>query len=574
MQSQVQVNMAEKPNLSQSQISAESPSSAEVEPTPVASEVHVPVPAHQKNAVAAACTSYFVHIGESIKSQWKFWIVNLLLMALSYGVLVVLLGNDALPGASLFALLLCWACAIILGVVFHVLRLPALLGWLLAGMILRNVPGNILEGLKSSWMGVIRAIAISLVLTRSGFALNFKALFYYEWVGVRTAIIPVIVIGCLVGCIAVPLMGYPWALAIACGFILASTAPAIVVVETFLLESKKNLGKKKGIATLIAIIATLNMVTAISGYNLASSIAFDRGSLAWSILFGPVNIIVGLAAGLAGVLLWFPGVVPNPTYLVVFFFLLNMGIVLLFQHFQWTGAAAIYAFTISIVTRYGWDHAYIVTFVNRYIPSIASWPLFDVSPVPETLKTASRVAAFMWDYIIAPALFSTIGTVLDFHEGDSAVYGKAVVLVLSSWVICVVVAYLMLCRSGLTFLEKAFIAMILPAKATVQAALGGLPLAFFEESGNAEQQAWGKSIQIIAALGILITTPIAVILIRVLGPRWLSDDELTDEDDDVHDFNAHDENQRRSCSIRHEDATLDPIDSKEKSGKLTVEDKV
>eukprot|EP00184_Porphyridium_aerugineum_P000293 CAMPEP_0184697044 /NCGR_PEP_ID=MMETSP0313-20130426/4155_1 /TAXON_ID=2792 /ORGANISM="Porphyridium aerugineum, Strain SAG 1380-2" /LENGTH=577 /DNA_ID=CAMNT_0027155805 /DNA_START=244 /DNA_END=1977 /DNA_ORIENTATION=- len=488
--------------------------------------------------IKAACRNYFSRVRETIKTRFKAWISNLLLMGLSYGVLYVLLGDDVLPGSPLFALLVCWAFAVVLGVVFDVIGLPSLLGQLIAGIVLRNLPGDILKGMKSSWMGVIRAFSMSLVMTRSGFSVNFKALYDYKWVGIRAGILPVIAVGIFVGCMAVPLLDLPWALGIALGFILASSAPAIVVTETLGIEEKYNVGKHKAVSTLVAVIAIFNMVAVISGYNISSAIAFQDGSLVWSILFGPVNTVVGILSGIIGIVLWFPNLVPNNKYLIAFFFVLNMGIVIVFQHFQWSGGAMLYAITMAIVARVGWERACIKPFMNKRFPSIASWSLFDVWPVPDALASAKLIALFLWEYVIAPALFSSIGTILNFSEGDSQVYGKAVVLILASWLVCIVFAFTTLFNSGLTTWEKLYVASILPAKATVQATLGGLPLAYFEANGTDQQKEWGKEIQITAAMAILIGTPTAVILARTLGPRWLSGDprEYEESTDDITDL--------------------------------------
>jgi len=76
-----------------------------------------------------------------------------------------------------------------------------------------------------------------------------------------------------------------------------------------------------------------------------------------------------------------------------------------------------------------------------------------------------------------------------------------------------------LLKTKLSFKERGFCMLANVPKATVQAALGGIPL----EAGLA----CGATILTVAATSILITAPLGVILIEFTYKNWLKKSEIT-----------------------------------------------
>ncbi len=74
--------------------------------------------------------------------------------------------------------------------------------------------------------------------------------------------------------------------------------------------------------------------------------------------------------------------------------------------------------------------------------------------------------------------------------------------------------YLATWGARLSLADRHFCAAASVPKATVQAALGGMPLALGVPHG--------EMILAVAVLSILVTTPLGAVLIRRLGPVWLS----------------------------------------------------
>lgn len=90
----------------------------------------------------------------------------LLLAGIAYFAAALAVGHEMLPESSGFALLLIWASAQLGGVAVKQVFLPPLMGMLLSGVILANLPGNLIEALPDSWSTKIRAGALAVILMR------------------------------------------------------------------------------------------------------------------------------------------------------------------------------------------------------------------------------------------------------------------------------------------------------------------------------------------------------------------------------------------------------------------------
>ena len=80
------------------------------------------------------------------------------------------------PNGTLFLILVLVVLGTLLGRVFALVRLPPLLGMLLAGIVVRNIPGLELEKRWDGWSSALRAIALIIILFRAGLGLDPAAL--------------------------------------------------------------------------------------------------------------------------------------------------------------------------------------------------------------------------------------------------------------------------------------------------------------------------------------------------------------------------------------------------------------
>lgn len=78
------------------------------------------------------------------------------------------LGDFVLPGGKVFPILLVFVCAHIGGLIISKLYMPPLLGMLMAGVILVNIPGGILASADKKWLKEIKYGSLAVIFLRSG----------------------------------------------------------------------------------------------------------------------------------------------------------------------------------------------------------------------------------------------------------------------------------------------------------------------------------------------------------------------------------------------------------------------
>ena len=140
--------------------------------------------------------------------------------ALAYAAAALAVGQHLLPGGKAWAVLLIWACAYVGGEAVKLIRLPPLLGMLLSGVILVNLPGDLTDDLPPEWSTKLRAGALAIILTRSGLELDIGTLRRAGGAAVRLTVCPGVVEACVVGGLAVAIFKMPIALGLTLGMAL------------------------------------------------------------------------------------------------------------------------------------------------------------------------------------------------------------------------------------------------------------------------------------------------------------------------------------------------------------------
>ena len=145
-------------------------------------------------------------------------------------------------------------------------------------------------------------------------------------------------------------------------FILAAVSPA-VVVPCLLQLSEMGYGVSKGIPTLVIAAASVDDVFAISGFGITLGMTFSKGSLAWQIVQGPLEVLLGLTyGGVFGLLCWFfPNRHHQSCSTLQFLMLLSAGLLALFgsQEIEFGGAGALAVLCMAFIAgigfrRQGW----------------------------------------------------------------------------------------------------------------------------------------------------------------------------------------------------------------------------
>ncbi|XP_076461638.1 sodium/hydrogen exchanger 9B2-like isoform X1 [Babylonia areolata] len=427
-----------------------------------------------------------------------------------WGVLWAVVDKEALPGGNLFSLFLlfvfCW-CG---GYLISLVHLPPLLGMLIVGGILGNVPGiDIARNIDQEWSTGCRQIALAIILICAGLGLDPAALRRLSFVVVRLAFSPCIAETIADGVAAHLILGFPWQWGFMLGFVISAVSPA-VVVPSLLSLSERGYGVEKGVPTLVMAASSIDDVLAITGFGVLIGITFSSGDLAWNLLKGPVEAIVGILVGIVmGVILWY---VPQrkSKHLVLFRSVMVLGLSLLAifgsNKVEWSGSGPLAALTLAFVAALRW---------RKELKEGEDNPVEGVMGV-------------LW-MIFQPLLFGLIAAAVEINKLEADTVGLGIaVLGIGLGVRCLV-AFVAVFGTNLNMKEKLFIPFAWLPKATVQAAIGAVAYDMAITNKKDEYVGYGENILQLAVLSILLTAPTGAAIIAILGPTLLHCPPGTDE---------------------------------------------
>lgn len=375
-----------------------------------------------------------------------------------------------------------------MGSIFNKLKLPSLLGMIITGMILSPYALNLLD---PSIMGIsadLRQVALVVILTRAGLSLNIEDL---KKVG-RPAILMCFVPACfeIVGVIliAVPLLGVSVTEAAIMGSVLAAVSPA-VVVPRMLRIMEEGYGVKKSIPQLILAGASVDDVFVIVLFTAFTSIESGGEVSPMSFVQIPISILLGVALGLVCglALIWFfkkfhmRDSVKLLIFLSISFLLIELqneleGIVPI------SGLLAIMSMGVAL---YKWYNVLAVRLSSKY----------------NKLWVAAEIL-----------LFVLVGATVDLNYVATAGL-LSVCVVVFAMMFRMAGVFCCLLKTKLDKKERGFCMVAYTPKATVQAAIGGIPLSMGLACGN--------QVLALAVIAILITAPFGAICIDKLYKKLL-----------------------------------------------------
>ncbi|XP_041363760.1 sodium/hydrogen exchanger 9B2-like isoform X2 [Gigantopelta aegis] len=467
----------------------------------------------------------------------------LILFFTLWGFLVAVTDKNALPGGNLFSLLVLFFTCWFGGYLISFIRLPPLLGMLIVGGLLNNVPHiSIAKDIDHTWSAGARQIALTVILIRAGLGLDPKALRRLSFVVVRLAFSPCLVETVTDGIAAHLLLGFPWEWGFMLGFVIAAVSPAVVVPSLLGLQ-ERGYGVEKGVPTLVIAAASIDDVLAITGFGVLMGITFSKGNLVWTLFKGPLEAIVGVIYGiLMGIVLWY---VPHKSskHLVLFrsTLLLGLGLLAIFLsiYLEWSGAGPLGCLSLAFVAALKWRK----------------------EVHPDDKNPIENVVGVLW-MIFQPLLFGLIGAAVNISDIDTNTIALGLATLGIGLGIRMLVSFCALFCSSLNMRERIFIAIAWLPKATVQAAIGALALdqaMSRNKSGmkNDDEIKYGKQVLTIAVLSILITAPIGSTAIAFLGPRLLKhrlqSTQMTVEVDANDKQQLHDTNGEESLPLNNQE---------------------
>lgn len=378
---------------------------------------------------------------------------------------------------------------------FRRLGVPGLIGMLAVGLLLGQSGLGLIDPKLLALSGDLRQLALVVILLRVGFGLNLKTL---QQVGKRVLLlawIPATVEGFTISLVAQPLLGLSWLEAGLLGSVIAAVSPAVVVpLMLRLIEERR--GVSKAIPQMVMAAASLDDIAVIVVNGALLGLLVSRSNnVSVQLLRLPVGLLLGIAAGAGlGWLLirWIERFRPNANRQV----LLVLALSLLLLRLQ-----------SSINT--------LVPFTGLVAAMALGVLLLELRP--NLAQPISAKLASIWVFAEL-VLFTLVGAQVNlgvtWRSGLAGLAVLAIGLVARS-------SGTLLCLQGskLTAGERLFVTVAFIPKATVQAAIGAVPLMAMQAAGM--PSAPGEIILAVAVLSIVTTAPLGALLSGLVADRVL-----------------------------------------------------
>ncbi len=388
----------------------------------------------------------------------------------------------------LWSLALVFLGGLLAGEVFRRLRLPPLLGMLLVGIAFGPYALGLLDDSLLAISADLRKIALIIILTRAGLSLDIGDLRKVGRSAVLLCFVPATfeIVGTVI--LAPRLLGVTVLEAAIIGSVIAAVSPAVVVPRMLRLMDE-GYGAKQGIPQMILAGASVDDVYVIVLFSSFTSLASGGTLSPLDFVRIPTSLVLGIAAGvLCGLALawWFSHVHMRDSIKVVVFLALSFVLVTIEDHctgiIGFSGLLAVMSMGIMLGQR-----------------------------IPVVSKRLSAKYDRLW-VGAELLLFVLVGAMVNVAYVAYAGVA-AILLILGAMVFRMAGVFASVLGTKLNGKERAFCMLAYTPKATVQAAIGGVPLAM--------GLACGETVLTVAVLAILITAPFGAIAIDCTYKKWL-----------------------------------------------------
>ena len=391
-------------------------------------------------------------------------------------------------GFMLTSIALILLCGLLFGFLFNKIKLPALLGMIIVGIVLGPHALNLIDSSILNISAELRQIALVIILTRAGLSLNINDL---KKIG-RPAILMCFVPACveMIGTIifAPMLFGISIIDAAVMGSVLAAVSPAVVVPRMIKIMDE-GYGKDKSIPQLILAGASVDDVFVIVVFTVLTAFASTGEINATDFLQIPLSIILGVLLG------------------VIVGFLL----VLFFKKVHIRDSVK-----VLIILSVSFLLLEVESLLEGIVPVSALIGIMSMGiTVNQKYNVLSKRLSVKYNKLWLGAeifLFVLVGVAVDINYALNAGV-VAVIVVIIALIFRMFGVMLSLVKTNLNKKERLFCMLSYTPKATVQAAIGTIPLAMGLSCGSV--------VLTVAVVSILITAPFGAICIDNLYKKML-----------------------------------------------------
>ena len=375
------------------------------------------------------------------------------------------------------------------GWLFSKIKLPSLLGMILVGILISPYCLNMVDESILAISGDLRQIALVIILTRAGLSLNLTDLKKVGRPAVLMCFVPATIemIGTVI--LAPILLDVSILEAAIIGSVIAAVSPAVVVPRMIKLI-EDGYGKNKSIPQLILAGASVDDVYVIVVFTAFTTLASTGEISATSFLKIPISILLGIALGV------FVGI------LLVWFFK---------KYHMRDSVKVLIILSISFL---------LLELQNRLDGIVSVSGLLAIMSMGITLNQKYNILAkrlsVKYNKLWLGAevfLFVLVGIAVNMKYAVSAGI-VVIVLVVCALVFRMIGVAISLVKTELNKKERLFCAVAYTPKATVQAAIGTIPLSM--------GLACGDIVLTVAVISILLTAPFGAICVDNLYKKLLS----------------------------------------------------
>ncbi|MBF2084543.1 cation:proton antiporter [Thermoleptolyngbya sp. C42_A2020_037] len=381
------------------------------------------------------------------------------------------------------------------------LKLPALVGMVLAGIVLGPQVTQALAPELLASAGILRTIAVMVILMKAGLGLDREKLAQQGTVALRLGFLPATFEAIAVALGAIWLLGFDFATGLLLGCIIGAESPAVIVPGMLRLKSL-GWGVQKGIPDAILtgsalsdvlLLLVFSLLLAFLSQGAAAGLTLPGGLTLTPLQLLPLQLILQIALG------------------VLLGWLTAQLLVFLLAKQNWTQnavqdalvAAGFALLLVVLAEEYPLFSGYLA------VMSLGFFLIELDAPLARRLRGGFDA---LWG-VAEIFLFVLLGASIHLNVlGNTLGVGLAI-LAIGTLIGRMVGWYLSTLGSNWNWKERLFLLPANSAKATVQAAIGAIPLS--------QGIAGGEAILAIAALSILVTAPLGAWAIPTFAPRLL-----------------------------------------------------
>lgn len=386
----------------------------------------------------------------------------------------------------LTSLSLIFLVGLALGAICQRLKLPRIIGMLVTGILLGPYVLDLLDPSILSISSELRKMALIIILLKAGLSLDLKDLKKAGHSAVLLSFVPASceIIGYLL--FAPVILGISRVDAAVMGAVLAAVSPAVVVPRMVTLMEKKY-GTQKAIPQMILAGASCDDIFVIVLFTTFLGMAQGGSANVMDFINIPVSIVLGILLGVSfgyGLYLFF-----ETSYAHKHCVRNSMKVII------------VLGFSFLLIAIEEWFDG--IVSVSGLLAVVAMACMLKLKSTAFVSKRLSEKFGKLW-LAAEVILFVLVGAAVDIrytlNAGLAAVFMILIALLFRAFgvLLCTV-------KTSLTLKERLFCVIAYLPKATVQAAIGSVPLAAGLPCGNI--------ILSVAVLAILITAP--------LGALWI-----------------------------------------------------